>query len=257
MVRGIDTFKQYFAEFENSYIIIGGSACDIIETEVGQNPRATKDIDIILIVEALSSEFVSRFWQFIEDGAYETREKGDGKSEFFRFMKPKADNFPFQIELFARKPDILEIPANSKLIPIPTDEDLSSLSAILMDNDYYNFTLEHSRVADGVRIANTESLICLKAKAYLDLTERKKLGEKIDDNNIKKHFNDIFRLALAITGDDHFSLPNSLIQDMTTFCDMANTNLPDKNLFKAAGVGNVDPKTVLELIVSAFNIITE
>lgn len=53
MVTGIDKFKEYFAEYENNYIIIGGTACDILEENAGQIPRATKDIDIILIVEAV------------------------------------------------------------------------------------------------------------------------------------------------------------------------------------------------------------
>lgn len=35
MVAGIDKFKEYFLEYENNYIIIGGTACDIIEESAG------------------------------------------------------------------------------------------------------------------------------------------------------------------------------------------------------------------------------
>ncbi|MDR1975027.1 MAG: hypothetical protein LBQ31_10250 [Bacteroidales bacterium] len=83
MVRGIEKFKEYFAEYKNNYIIIGGTACDILEENVGQQPRATKDIDIILIVEALTSEFVRQFWKFIKAGNYETRQKSGGKRRIF------------------------------------------------------------------------------------------------------------------------------------------------------------------------------
>ncbi|WP_455586532.1 hypothetical protein [Bacteroides sp.] len=31
MVTGIDKFKEYFAQYEDNYIIIGGTACDMIE----------------------------------------------------------------------------------------------------------------------------------------------------------------------------------------------------------------------------------
>ena len=62
MVRGLDIFKKYFEEYPNNYVIIGGTACDIHIGEAGLTPRATKDIDIILVVEALSSEFVKQFW---------------------------------------------------------------------------------------------------------------------------------------------------------------------------------------------------
>ena len=52
MVKGIERFKEFFKGFENSYVIIGGTACEIHEELYAQTPRATKDIDIILIVEA-------------------------------------------------------------------------------------------------------------------------------------------------------------------------------------------------------------
>ena len=54
MVRGIDTFKEFFKGFE------------IHEDLYAQVPRATKDIDIILVVEALSAEFVAKFWEFVK-----------------------------------------------------------------------------------------------------------------------------------------------------------------------------------------------
>lgn len=120
MVTGIDKFKEYFTEYEDNYVIIGGTACDIIEENAGQIPRATKDIDIILIVEALSPEFVKRFWEFVRAGDYSTRQRGNGDNEYFRFLKPQTKGFPLQVELFARKPDVLQIAEDAILTPIPT-----------------------------------------------------------------------------------------------------------------------------------------
>ena len=77
MVRGLDVFKKYFEAFPDNYIVIGGTACDVIIEDAGFIPRATKDIDIILVVEALTHEFVARFWQFIQDGKYERKEKSE------------------------------------------------------------------------------------------------------------------------------------------------------------------------------------
>jgi hypothetical protein len=36
MVRGIEKFKEYFAEYDKNYIIIGGTVCDILEENAGQ-----------------------------------------------------------------------------------------------------------------------------------------------------------------------------------------------------------------------------
>ena len=95
MVIGLDIFKKYFSEYPQNYIIIGGTACDIIVAEAGFVPRATKDIDIVLIVEALNSDFVKQFWLFINEGKYLQREKSDGQRQYYRFMKPQNTNFPF------------------------------------------------------------------------------------------------------------------------------------------------------------------
>ena len=75
MVRGLNIFSEYFKDHGDNYVIIGGTACDIILEEVGLIPRATKDIDIILVVEALNADFVKQFWKFIQDGNYKRKEK--------------------------------------------------------------------------------------------------------------------------------------------------------------------------------------
>ena len=134
MVRGLDIFKKYFQEYLDNYVIIGGTACDLIIEEAGFIPRATKDIDIILVVEALSSEFVKQFWQFVADGNYERKEKSEEERKYYRFIKPEDTKYPFQIELFSRNPDLLDLDEGAHLTPIPTDDDLSSLSAILLDD---------------------------------------------------------------------------------------------------------------------------
>lgn len=79
MVRGLDIFKKYFEQYPGNYVIIGGTACDILLDEAGLIPRTTKDIDIILVVEALSSDFVKQFWRFINNGKYQQREKSNDK----------------------------------------------------------------------------------------------------------------------------------------------------------------------------------
>jgi hypothetical protein len=255
MVRGIAKFKEYFTGYEDNYIIIGGTACDILEETAGQEPRATKDIDIILIVEALTPEFVKQFWEFVKAGEYETRQNGKGKNEYFRFLKPHAEEFPLQVELFSRKPDVLNIPTEAHLTPIPIDEDLSSLSAILMNDDYYQFAMEHSTVDNGVRLANIESLIALKAKAFLDLSKRRTKEEAIDEKNIKKHKNDIFRLATMLNETDNFLLPDDLFLDLAVFSEDIKKSLPDESFFsKTIGIPNIKPMDVFVQLCNAFNI---
>jgi predicted nucleotidyltransferase len=58
MVYGLDTFLQYFKDFKDQYVLIGGSACDIVMQEYDIDFRSTKDLDIVLIIETLNTAFV-------------------------------------------------------------------------------------------------------------------------------------------------------------------------------------------------------
>ena len=49
MVSGFTKFKERFQGFENQYVIIGGTACDLIMENEELPFRATKDVDIVLI----------------------------------------------------------------------------------------------------------------------------------------------------------------------------------------------------------------
>ena len=100
MVVGLDKFREFFAGHEDSYAIIGGSACDIIFNTAGIPFRATKDIDMVISVEVVSAEFAKKFAEFLAAGGYEVREGADGPRQFFRFQKPKRPGLPLHDRAF-------------------------------------------------------------------------------------------------------------------------------------------------------------
>ena len=75
MVTGIESFKEWFKGNESQYAIIGGTACDILMTEEGLDFRATKDIDLVLIIEAVDAAFGRKFWDYVKQAGYEHRNK--------------------------------------------------------------------------------------------------------------------------------------------------------------------------------------
>ena len=46
MVRGIESFKKWFSTNDSQYVIIGGTACDILMNHYGLDFRSTKDIGL-------------------------------------------------------------------------------------------------------------------------------------------------------------------------------------------------------------------
>lgn len=221
MVTGIDRFRAHFAGHEHKYVLIGGAACELIMDDVGLEFRATKDLDIVLIVEALDKAFAEQFWAFIEAGGYEIRERSEDKKILYRFQKPKVEDFPAMLELFSRQPEGLELAPDAQLTPLPIDEAAASLSAILLNEDYYAFLKSMVRDVAGIPVLDEAAIIPFKACAWLDLRKEREAGGKIDEKNIKKHRNDVARLLQLLSSEASHTLPNSIADDMRSFVALA------------------------------------
>ncbi len=231
MVYGIEIFKEYFSDYTGQYVFIGGAACDILLDEIGAPFRATKDLDMVLIIEALEEPFGIKFWEFIEDGGYEYRQKSTGKEHFYRFTQPSKPGFPAMIELFSRKPEKMQLHFDSVLTPIHIGDSVASLSAILLNDAYYNLLLKGKIVVNGYSVLELEYIILFKIKAWLDLSERVKGGENIDSKTVKKHKNDIFRLLINVSPLSRIEVEDEISKDINLFLEKIKGDQLDlKNL---------------------------
>jgi hypothetical protein len=221
---GIDAFKAHFAGFSHHYVLIGGAACDVIMDEAGLAFRATKDLDIVILVEALDASFGAHFWAFVEAGGYEQRERSTGEKEFYRFQKPAHREFPAMLELFSRAPGSITPAEGSELTPLPIDEDIASLSAILLDEHYYAALVENRRTVDDLTVLDERLLIPFKAKAHLDLAARRDGGERVDSRNIRKHRADVFRLLELLPESERIDLSAPIKADLSAFADKVDAD---------------------------------
>jgi hypothetical protein len=249
MVKGLDSFISYFKGMESSFVIIGGTACDIWCTERGISARATKDIDMVLIIESLDRSFTSRFLTYIREKGYSHIVKGTDKHEFYRFERPADPDAPGMIELFSRRPALPDLPSDIRVIPVGPDSGILSLSAFLMDDAYYAFVRENTVLSGGVPCVAVPALVVLKMKAWLDLSARKQSGDRLDDKDVKKHKNDVFRLALISQESDRIALPQSLQSDVDQFLGNIKAEPPDmRALSKNAGVPYVPNEDALQAL---------
>lgn len=236
MMKGLDVFRNYFQAYSKQYVLIGGAACDIIFEEQDTAFRATKDLDLVLIVEALTPEFGQKFWQFIRDGGYKNRAKSSGAPQFYRFDKPKDPDFPYMIELFSRAAETFLGEAAGHCVPLSLGDELSSLSAILLNGDYYTLILQGRALVSELVVLSPLYLIPLKAKAWLDLSERKSRGQHIDDKDIRKHKNDVIRLASLLSGSEKCELTKTVKQDMLAFLEKLRQDPVDLKSLKITGI---------------------
>ena len=224
MVAGIDRFREHFADHEGQYAIIGGTACDLLFDEAGLDFRATRDIDMVLCVEVVDAEFETAFRNFLDAGGYQARKRSNGRREFYRFHRPTDPRFPFMIELFARWPVDLNLPEDTMYTRVPVEQDIVSLSAILLDDAYFEALLAARRQVNGVTIIDETLLIPFKARAFLDLAARSEAGEKVHRKEIRKHRNDVFRLAQLLPRNARVALPESVQRDLRAFVDQAHVD---------------------------------
>ena len=128
------------------------------------------------------------------------------------------------------------IAPQSMITPIPVDEDdVSSLSGILLDKNYYAFIKSCAKVVDGVSVLSFEALLVLKARAWMDWSARRARGEFVKDRDLAKHRKDVLRLQALIPEDARILLPSPVLHDFDEFLDAyvkhptdpASLNVPD------------------------------
>ena len=217
MVGGLERFRDYFKAHRHQYALIGGSACDLLMDEAGLEFRATKDLDIVLLLEALNADFGRTFWGFIREGRYAVAQTSEGKRTHYRFISPQTPGFPAMLEILSRRPEFLSSGEDVHLTPLPFDDDLSSLSAILLLDEYYAFLKAGIREVSGVPVVGAEHLVPMKARAWLDLRDRRAAGHKIHSVDITKHRKDVFRLYRIMDPTPLPGVPPSIRADMEKF----------------------------------------
>ncbi|VTA39051.1 Uncharacterised protein [Streptococcus pneumoniae] len=166
-------FQETFADFQNYYVLIGGTATSIVLDSQGFKSRTTKDYDMVIIDEVKNKEFYTTLNHFLELGEYQGSQK-DEKAQLFRFTTTNPE-FPSMTELFSILPEYTlkkdgrEIPLHfdqdaslsALLIPLHFDQD-ASLSALLLDEDYYNILVHEKETIQGYSVLSNCGLYSSK-----------------------------------------------------------------------------------------------
>lgn len=104
---------------------------------------------------------------------------------------------------------------------MPLGEEVSSLSAILLDQDYHEFLIAGRREIDGVPLIGEDRLIPLKALAWMRQRDARAAGRHVDTRNIDKHLGDVLDLAVLLVPGQVVTLPGRMAQDLSDFVALA------------------------------------
>lgn len=150
-------------------------------------------------------------------GGYEHRTK-DGRYQLYRFERPTDGSFPPKIELLSKRPEVLE-GIESTLGRIPTVDGGYSLSAILLDDEYYELLEDGVELIDGLPVLGIRYLPVFKMHAWANLSRDKAAGLPVHSDEINKHRSDVCKLCSMFSPSDTVELPDSVREEVARFVE--------------------------------------
>ncbi|WP_304425868.1 hypothetical protein [uncultured Adlercreutzia sp.] len=238
-VLGVDRFASAMSSHAGEYVLIGGGACSILFDRAGQSFRATDDLDIVILTDKCDPSFARDFWSFVSAGSYRCGKRDEGRCSYYRFRLPQDSevrfSLPAQIELFARHPDFILEDESSEIAPLPFDETVSSLSAIILDDGYYEFIRDNVVPVDGVPILSAIHIIPLKMRAHVDINDKYEQGRHCNERDLRKHRRDVAQLSGLLTQTSRLMLGGQMREDAERFfVDFERYALKETNRKKRA-----------------------
>lgn len=247
MINGLDHFREYFRSHSKNFILVGGVASYLLLDEAGApRIRPTKDLDIVLLMKP-NEDFLTAIKEYIKLGGYEIQRGSKDQATFYRFQKPNDERFPVMIELFAAVDANFELSEGQHIIPVLNEGGVESLSAILLDDEYFSIIKKNAVEKNGIFILNDRALIPFKAKAYLEIKARNG-----DSREWKKHRGDIINLAVAfLTEESEERLTGEVKTHFVEFMGQFKKELTSEIILGACGQ-KISPQKVIELLESTF-----
>lgn len=242
---GLSHFQDYCKDLDDNYVVVGGFATIMhLDRELEGHGKATFDIDLVLLTNN-SVEMSQRIKQYINDGEYKIQIGEKDQYKYYRFIEPQKQNFAKEIELFASNENDLELENSQRIIPVDPEEGLYSLSAIMLDPEYFEMIKNNVDKTNRAPCTNTQATMMLKMSAFYDLKSR-------DDKKWKKHRRDIVKLALLLTGEEQIKLTGRMKQDFDSFIKHLNDEV-DQKMIKSFGDGlPIDKEQIIEVMEQVF-----
>ena len=213
---------DYLSELRENYILIGGNALSLNLKDKGVDFRETVDLDIVIVIrgDGSDSNFFHEIDRFIIENGY-VGKKFNGSTpggSAFRFTLNSSgdENTPKIIEFFSRKPEYFDdskVERKGHITPIETGDGISNLSAILLDDNVYEYIISSRTSLNGISTVTLECILGLKCVAWMgnkELFESETDG--ITEFTVRKHMQDIITISNTIGEPGSLEYPEEIIK---------------------------------------------
>jgi len=242
---GLSHFEQYFKNFRDSYVVVGGFATlMLLDKQLEGHGKVTQDIDLVLLTTS-SIEMAQKIKAYVREGEYSIQKGEKDNFSYYRFLNPKITNFAKEIELFSIKDYSIILDEGQRIIPIDPEEGLYSLSAIMLDSEYFEMIKNNIDHSNQVPCTNSLATIMLKISAFYDLKSR-------GDDKWKKHRRDIIKLVLLLTGEENLTLNGRMVNDVEFFMKHLAT-LDDKTIKGITTMIGIKQADIYQVLTGVFH----
>ena len=165
-----------------------------------------------------------------------------------------SEGYPSQIEILSKPVGGIGQPADYHIEYIETDEDYSHLSAIILDPDYYAYLTTHYVIREGIRYASPDSLICLKALAYMNLNAERAAGKQVNSDDLKKHRRDVMMAVASLDPTEAFEVSAHIKEVLNSFAQAIAEPEISQSIAASLGVGRDYLTSLVDILQSNFTI---
>ena len=127
---------------------------------------------------------------------------------------PKGQSRPWTIPA---KLSYLPEDETSEVAPLSFDGAVSSLSAIILDDGYYEFIRDNATNVEGIVLLDALHIIPLKMRAHIDINRSYEEGRHCNDKDRRKHRSDVTRLAGLLPPSARLKLSEQMRADAEDF----------------------------------------
>ena len=109
--------------------------------------------------------------------------------------------------------------------------------------------MSQRKESGGLSWVGAECLIPLKAKAWLDLSERRESGENVDSKTVRKHRNDVVQLSQLLSPAKRVTLVPKIYGHLSRFLARLDDASVDPKSLDASGA----MKEIVSRIIQAYS----
>ena len=140
--------------------------------------------------------------------------------------------------------------------PISLDDGVRSLSAIVLDEEYYKYAKDHRDFSAGVPCLSLDALVVFKSSAYLNLlSDKQQDPASVRTEDLNKHRNDVFRLVSVMPEDSKLKLPDLIKERLAKFIALFPSDSVEWDAIRSSvGVMALAPEVYIRRIKEMFSL---